>query len=66
MAYPHRTEAQQDALEHLPHSPYATDDTPFNSLNKFSQTGYEPVDVLSKALVDLQGTQDNIWFYERL
>ena len=65
MRYPHRTEEQQAALDHLQHSPYASDDTPFTSLNRFCLTGYEPVDVLSKAMVDVQGTQDNSWWYER-
>ena len=62
--YPHRSEEQQDALEHLQHSPYASDDRPFNSISKFCLTGYEPVDVINKAIVDVQGVQDNQWWYE--
>ena len=65
MNYPYRSDEQQSALEHLPHSPYASDDTPFNAINKFCLTGYEPVDVINKAMVDVQGTQDNLWHYER-
>ncbi len=66
MIYPHRTEDEQSALEHLPHSPYAFDDNPYLSTQRYSLSGYEPRDVQRKAMVDSQGAKENLWWYENL
>jgi hypothetical protein len=63
--YPYRTDEEQAALEHLPSTPYATDDKPYRSTNSFSLTGYEPVDIVQKSLVDKHGVMDNEYWYNQ-
>ena len=63
--YPYRTEDEQAALDHLPNSPYAFDDKPHLSTQRYSMSGYEPRDVKRKAMVDSQGTKDNLWWLNR-
>jgi len=64
MEYPHRTDDEQAALEHLPNSPYAFDDRPYLNTQRYSMSGYEPRDVMRKALVDAQGAMENLWWLE--
>ena len=59
MNYPYRTDAQQAALEHLPHGPYAFADTPHLMMARYSMSGFEVRDVENKRLVDIQGIADN-------
>jgi hypothetical protein len=64
--YPYRTDAEQSALEHLPHGPFAFSDKPYLSTERYSLSGFEPRDVEEKRLVDMQGIQDNLyWFNQR-
>ena len=63
--YPYRTDEVQAALEHLQHSPYAFDDMPFLNTQRYSMSGYEPHHIQSKALVDAQGTADNLWWLRK-
>ena len=63
MNYPHRTDAEQAILEHLPHSPYFYDDTPHLSIARYSINGYEPHDVEDKRTLDKQGLADNAYWY---
>ena len=58
MNYPYRTEDEQAALDHLPNSPYAFDDKPYLSTQRYSMSGYEPRDVQRKAMVDCQGAME--------
>jgi hypothetical protein len=62
--YPHRTEADDKFLETLPHIRYATDDTPHISTARYSlNSDYEPRDVTAKVSLDMQGAQDNLFWY---
>ena len=65
MNYPHKTEAEQTTLGHLPHSPYFYDDTPHLSIARYSINGYEPKEVADKRELDVQGVADNAYFYEK-
>lgn len=58
MNYPYRNEDEQQALEHLPHSPYAFDDKPYLNTQRYSMSGYEIREVERKSLVDAQGAKD--------
>ncbi len=63
MMYPHRDDATQAALDHMPHGPYAHIDAPHLYTARYSPTGFEKRDIEDKALVDKQGVQDNLWWY---
>ena len=65
MNYPYRTDAQQAILEHMPDSPYSTDDKPYLSTERYSVIGYEPSDVRNKRLLDEQGLADNEYWYAK-
>jgi hypothetical protein len=65
MKYPYRSEEQQAALDHIPHGPFVFSDKPYLFTERYSLSGFEPRDIVAKRLVDEQGIQDNIWFYER-
>jgi hypothetical protein len=61
--YPYRDEQQQAALEHLAHGPYASDDKPYLSTQRYSLSGYEPHNIADKQAVDAQGVIENwIWY----
>jgi len=62
MNYPYRTDDEQAALNHLAHSPFAFDDKPYLTTQRYSMSGYEPRDVQRKALVDAQGAAENLWW----
>lgn len=61
--YPYRTDAEQATLEQLPHGPYAYNDTPHLSVNRYSMIGFEEREVDAKRAVDMQGAQDMLWWY---
>jgi hypothetical protein len=65
MNYIYRNDDEQAALEHLPHSPYAFDDKPFLSTQRYSMSGFEPRDVQRKAMVDSQGAKDMLYSLEQ-
>jgi hypothetical protein len=64
-SYPYRTEDEQEALDHLPNSPYAFDDLPFINTQRYCLSGYEPRDVQRKAMVDCQGAKDMVHSLEQ-
>jgi hypothetical protein len=61
--YPYRTEEEQAILEHMPASPYSTDDKPYLSTERYCIIGYEPKDVEDKRKLDEQGLLDNLYWY---
>jgi hypothetical protein len=63
MQYPYRTGIAQAILEHMPSSPYASDDHPYLSTERYSIVGYEPRDVADKKALDAQGAAANYWWY---
>jgi hypothetical protein len=63
MNYPHRTDEQQAALDHLPAGPYYNCDAPHLFTARYSPTGFEKRDIDQKADVDKQGVQDNLYWY---
>lgn len=63
MNYPYRTEEEQSILEHMPHSPYASDDHPFLATQRYSMSGYDPREVDDKSRLDTQGVYDNRYWY---
>jgi hypothetical protein len=65
MNFPYRSDEQQAALDHVPHGPYAFSDKPYLSTERYSLSGFELRDIEAKKLVDAQGIQDNIWWYEK-
>ena len=62
--YPHRDDATQAALDHMPNGAYAQVDAPYLFTARYSLTGFEPRDIEGKAKVDAQGVQDNAWWHE--
>lgn len=66
MLYPLRNDRQQQALNDLPSSSYATTDKPFLFTNRYSVTGgFEINNLDDKELVDDHGAQDNQYWYQR-
>lgn len=65
MNYPYRTDEEQTALEHMPDSPYDTDDQPHLSIARYSLTHYEPREVADKRALDMQGVLDNAYWYNQ-
>jgi len=63
--YPYRTDREQATLDHLPSSPYASDNTPYLSTARYSIIGYEPRDVEDKRALDMSGAADNAYWYRK-
>lgn len=65
MSYLYRTDEQQAALDHLPHGPYVFADKPYLSTMRYSLSGFEPRDIAAKQLVDEQGINDNMYWFQK-
>lgn len=66
MNYPHRSDAETEALAKLPGTPYETDDKPFVSTSRYCLSShYEPYFVDFKDAVDNQGKQDNLYWFNQ-
>ena len=62
MKYPFKDELDVAALERLPRTMYAEDDTPFLRTARYSLSpDFEPSDVIAKQRVDLQGAMEMQW-----
>jgi hypothetical protein len=66
MNYPYKTDEEQIALEHMPDSPYDTDDQPHLSIARYSLTHYDPREVEEKRILDMQGVLDNAYWYDKV
>ena len=65
MNYPHRTDAEQAALERLAGTPYAQDDAPHLKTQRITLSAdYDNANLSDKAMVDTQGVADNWYWYE--
>lgn len=66
MNYPHRTDAEQAALERLAGTPYTVDDAPYLKTQRITLSAdYDNANLTDKAMVDTQGVADNWYHYER-
>jgi hypothetical protein len=64
--YPHRTDAEQAALDRLHTTPYALDDAPYLKTQRITlSSDYDNANLTDKAMVDTQGVADNWYHYER-
>ncbi len=61
--HPYRDDKTQETLEHMPHSPYAYDDKPYLSTQRYSvSASFDPKLVADKAALDSQGAAENLWW----
>ena len=66
LSYPHRTDAQEAALNRLNSTAYATEDKPFLFTERYSLSAdYDPSDVVAKRQVDLHGAMDNFYWMQK-
>ena len=66
MQYPYRNADEEGHLERLASTPYALDDAPYLKTERYSlDSSYSQADVDAKRLLDMQGAQDNLWWYNR-
>lgn len=62
--FPHRTEAENAALDRLQNTTYATDDAPHLKTQRITMSSdYERQNVEDKSMVDAQGAAANLWWY---
>lgn len=64
--YNFRSDREQTTLEHLPHTAFARDDQPYLSTERYSvNINYEPRDIADKRSLDMHGTTDNLYWYNK-